>query len=214
MPVSQTTSDNVRVTGSRTKNRKKFAQMWWFFRNQSVWVPTYRKTISHFSSWKLQGVTINISPSRIQDRRFIVPLILPSLVIPSAHLTRMWYAPSISSAWANCSFFHFFGSLTRRTGDPSGFTAFGFDLPLLFWVFFFIQPTTQAITMTADLKKIWMDKLSLVSWENRWRELDNYTTGPLLNGAVKRRRFNEIKTWASDISGGTPGNRQVFPRSA
>jgi len=81
--------------------------------------------ISHLSSWKLQGVTINVSPSRIQTLFFIFPLILPMRVTPSKHRTRIWFAPIMRSAEANISFAHFFGNRTRTKGVPSGFTAFG-----------------------------------------------------------------------------------------
>ena len=87
--------------------------------------------MSHFSSWKDQGVTIRISPSRIQTRFLIFPLIRPMRVTPSQQRTRIWFAPIIRSAKANCSLAHFLGRRTRTAGVPSAFTAFGSASSLL-----------------------------------------------------------------------------------
>src|SRR5208337_70456 len=101
--------------------------------------------ISHLSSWKLQGTIIRVSPSRIQTRFFIFPLILPIRVTPSKQRTRIWFAPIIRSAEPNISLFHFLGSLTRTNGVPSGFTALGSNSLFPFLWLLSVIPTTPHI---------------------------------------------------------------------
>ena len=62
---------------------REIIQMYRFRLSHSTWGGRYRYKISHFSSWKDQGVTIRISPSRIQTLFLIFPLILPIRVTPS-----------------------------------------------------------------------------------------------------------------------------------
>jgi hypothetical protein len=67
-------------------------------------------------------------------------------VIPSWHRTLIWFAPIISSAQANCSRFHFFGSRTRITGVPSALNPEIPDDPPLFFTVSLIQTTPQVNT--------------------------------------------------------------------
>src|SRR5208337_4589256 len=93
-------------------------------RSHSTCGPVYRYTISHFSSWKFHGITMRMSPSRIQTFFLIFPLILPILVTPSKQRIRIWFAPIISSAHPNISRLRFWGSLTLTISSPGGTPGF------------------------------------------------------------------------------------------
>ncbi len=103
--------------------RKPILYRYRFLRSHSTCGLRYRYTISHFSSWNAQGITSRVSPSRIQTRFLILPLMRPMRVTPSPHRTLMWFAPIISSAEAKISRFLFFGRRTRTVSIPDSLTS-------------------------------------------------------------------------------------------
>ena len=75
------------------------------------------------------------SPSRIQTRFFIFPLIRPIRVIPSMQRTRIWFAPSMRSAIPNISLFRLFGSRTRMIASSPGLMFVPDSVFFLCWEF-------------------------------------------------------------------------------
>jgi len=85
--------------------RPSYMVRYLWFLNQSDWFFLYRQKMSPLLSfWKSQGETKTMSPSRIQTRRFSLPLIRQRRSLPSWHLTIIRSAPNIFIAIPRTSF--------------------------------------------------------------------------------------------------------------